>query len=227
MVTMAPLHVAGLLLTANRGASLRRTANRGKPSAHSKPERKPPARNFADGRCEPDGSDADGRSSARKRPERKPSAHSKPERKPSAHSKPGRKPSLRGKPPGRSKSSARSSADGSYERGGDGRASGSKSSARRRPEHMPSLRGKPPGAASLRLAAPRMARPSAMAMLRMAGGRCAGVAGRSTNRGAATIAGHRTSLIAQQGNPEHRDTQRDAEQIGAIHSTNLQKIKVP
>ena len=71
---MAPLHVAGLLLTANRGASLRRTANPGASLRRTaNRSAKPPARNFADGRCEPDGSDADGRSSARKRPERKPS----------------------------------------------------------------------------------------------------------------------------------------------------------
>ena len=48
------------------------------------------------------------------------------------------------------------------------------------------------------------------ALVVAAGGRRTGVAGRSTNRGAAAIAGHRLLLIAQQGNPEHRDTQRDA-----------------
>ena len=66
-----------------------------------------------------------------------------------------------------------------------------------------------------------------MAALVAAGGRRTGVAGRSTNRGGAAIAGYRAILIAQKGDPEHRDTQRDAKEIRAIHSTNLQVIKVP
>ena len=45
--------------------------------------------------------------------------------------------------------------------------------------------------------------------------------GRTSSRSAA-IAGNRASFIAQQGNSEHRDTHRDAQQIRAIHSSNLQ-----
>jgi hypothetical protein len=63
-----------------------------------------------------------------------------------------------------------------------------------------------------------------VAALRVTGGRRTAFrgGGRTTSNGRASVASDRSLLSAQQGDSEHRDTQRDAKQIRAIHLSNLQ-----